>query len=167
MARPGGFHWVIRGRLGGMQRPGLLRDEEEDLRALSSLGARYLVSLTEEPFPKERLSRYGVVGIHFPILDMGVPELAAAAQLVSAIDGHIEAGMPTVLHCKAGLGRTGTLLACLLVYRNFSAVGATHEVRSVNPLYIQSEAQLEFVSRFAEYLERESARDSEASRRSS
>jgi atypical dual specificity phosphatase len=152
-SRPGGFHWVIKGRLGGMQRPGLLRDEDDDLKALSSLGAQYLVSLTEEAFPPERLAKYGVVGIHFPIVDMGVPELQAAAQLIASINRRVDAGMPTILHCKAGLGRTGTLLACLLVFRDFTAVAAINEVRCVNPRYIQSDEQLQFISQFAEYLE--------------
>jgi atypical dual specificity phosphatase len=138
-----------------------LRDEEEDLRALGLLGAQYLVSLTEEAFPPERLARHGVVGIHFPIVDMGVPALESAVHLVASINRRVDAGLPTVLHCKAGLGRTGTLLACVLVYRGMSAVAAIHEVRCVNPRYIQSDAQLEFIARFAEALEHDPTRHHE------
>lgn len=146
--RPGGFHWVIAGKLGGMQWPGLLSDESTDLNGLAALGVQQLVSLTEEPFDSRKLSAFGIQSVHFPIPDMGVPLRDAAAALCVRICTWIDAGRPTVVHCKAGLGRTGTLLACVLVARGFDSVRAIHHVRQVNPRYIQSEAQLKFVGEF-------------------
>jgi atypical dual specificity phosphatase len=55
-----------------------------------------------------------------------------------------------VVHCHAGLGRTGTVLAALLVWEGAEARTAIAHVRSVNPRFIQSEAQLAFIRRFAE-----------------
>jgi len=150
--RPGGFHWVIAGRLGGMQQPGLLREMEEDLRALAQLGCRRLVSLTEERMRPEVLERYGISGQHFPMPDMGVPSLEDAERLSSLVSAWIDDGAATVLHCKAGLGRTGTMLACTLVYRGDHPVRAIDQVRSINPFYIQSRAQLDFISQFARHL---------------
>jgi atypical dual specificity phosphatase len=154
---PGGFHWVLPKQLGGMQRPGLLREETDDLDGLVALQVRHLVSLTEVPFPGEPLEQRGIQGLHCPIEDMNVPSLEGARELCACIDGWLEAEERVVLHCKAGLGRTGTLLACVLVYRGDSSVHAIHCVRQVNPLYIQSEIQLAFIDEFAHYL---SLRDS-------
>lgn len=150
--RPGGFHWVLPGRLAGLQRPGLLSDLEADLGALRQMNIRTLVTLTEEPFDVRLLSAWGIISVHFPIVDMDVPVLADASAMCRRLSALIAAGEPVALHCKAGLGRTGTMLACILVYRGEPAVRAVHRVRSVNPLYIQSERQLAFVAEFEAYL---------------
>ena len=150
--RPGGFHWVLAGRLGGMQQPGLLRDREQDLSALANLGCRVLVSLTEEAFDPEILNPFTITAEHFPIVDMGVPTLTDAEKLCQRVSLWMDEGTATIFHCKAGLGRTGTMLACTLVYRGENPVRAIEQVRAINPYYIQSRTQLDFVSRFANYL---------------
>lgn len=153
LVRPGGFHWILKDQLGGMQRPGLLQNEEDDLLALVDLHCHYLVTLTEHPYSgADRLPTLGIDSVHFPIEDMGVPHLQAAKDLCRKIDRWIRRGDVAVLHCKAGLGRTGTMLACALVYRGLDAVRAVDRVRGVNPRYIQSEVQLEFIHEFEEYL---------------
>jgi len=153
---PGGFHWILRDRLGGMQWPGLVREETDDLRALAALRVDVVVSLTESAFDARRLQAVGVRGEHFPIADMGVPRLEDAEDLCLRISRWIDDGRSVVLHCKAGLGRTGTVLACVLVQRGSEPVAAIHRVRSTNPLYIQSDQQLEFVTEFATHLKAKS-----------
>ncbi len=154
---PGGFHWILRGVLGGMQRPGLLVEEEDDLNALQRLGVTMLVTLTEEPYPAAKLAPFGVDAVHFPIRDMGVPSLADARDLCAQLAPRIKRGEPTILHCKAGLGRTGTMLACCLVFGGVEPLRAIHEVRQINPLYIQSQEQLEFISAFGPYVRESSS----------
>jgi atypical dual specificity phosphatase len=150
-AFPGGFHWIVPGLLGGMQQPGLLRDEAEDLAALHRLGCRRLLTLTEAPYNSMALARLGIEGRHFPVADMGVPSVSAAHTLVTEILAWLDSGICTVVHCKAGLGRTGTMLACVEVGKGQSAVKAIERVRSINPYYIQSRSQLNFISRYESY----------------
>jgi atypical dual specificity phosphatase len=142
---PSGFRWLVPGRLGGMARPGLLRDEAEDLDALRRLGVRVLVTLEETAPPPERLAAYGLVGEHLPIPDMGAPGLDDALALLARTRAHVAGGRPTVFHCKGGLGRTGTLLAACLVADGRPALYALEEVRAACPGYVQSEAQIEFL----------------------
>ena len=152
--QPRDFHWVIMGLLAGMQKPGLLGDTEEDLEGLHELGIRVLVSLTEDPFDEIKLAAYNIHGEHYPIVDMSVPTLQEAESMCRRISSLIETNQPTVLHCKAGLGRTGTMLACVLVYRGMDPMRAIEAVRTVKPGYIQTEGQLDFVAEFAAYLGR-------------
>lgn len=146
---PRGLHWVKRGALAGLPRPGLLVDAEEDVAGLFSLGIGALVSLEEtRTVPDELLSRYHIESIWFPITDMAAPTIAAADALCDAIGTRIGKSVPVAVHCRAGLGRTGTVLAAYLIAEGQSALDALEAVRCVQPRFVQSDEQIKFLSDF-------------------
>jgi atypical dual specificity phosphatase len=147
---PEHFHWVIPQRLAGMGAPGLLRDVHEDLAAISSAGIAHLVTLTEEPLSRELLRPYGIGVRHHPIRDMGVPAIGTTASVLREVQHEIEAGKGVAFHCRAGLGRTGTMLASYLVWTGTGPRAALAAVRAIRAGYVQSRAQEQFVHRFAE-----------------
>ncbi len=152
--QPRSLKWILKGRLGGMRMPGLLGPLDADLASLQRLGCRALISLrSEERVEQSTLSAYGIEGLHFPIVDMGTPSPELALEICRTIERFLQRDRPTVIHCKAGLGRTGTMLACFLVYRKSTAVAAVESVRAVNPHYIQNQEQVEFVGVFERFLE--------------
>ncbi|MGH7754058.1 MAG: protein-tyrosine phosphatase family protein [Gemmatimonadales bacterium] len=53
-----------------------------------------------------------------------------------------------MVHCAAGQGRTGTVLACALVHRGLSAEEAIRTVRRLRPPSIDTDAQEAFVHTF-------------------
>jgi len=58
-----------------------------------------------------------------------------------------------MVHCLAGLGRTGTILASYLIkYQNMSADEAIQKVRDQRPGSIQSYPQEEIIFRFSKSL---------------
>lgn len=145
---PAHFAWLLPDRLAGMGKPGLMRDPEHDIEAIAHAGITQLVSLTMQPFPVTTLSPFGIEGRHFPIQDMGIPAVGSTIGLCSSIDRTLKHGGRVAVHCHAGLGRTGTVLAAYLIYKGSDAESAIARVRAQNPKYIQSAAQSDFLRRF-------------------
>lgn len=147
---PRGLHWVRRNSLCGLPRPGLLVDAEEDVAGLYSLGVTALVSLEEtRTVPAELLAQYSIESLWLPIVDMAAPRIAEASAICADIRDRIRRGGSVAVHCRAGLGRTGTILAAYLVFEGDSALDALEAVRCVQPRFVQSDEQVEFLTEFA------------------
>lgn len=95
--------------------------------------------------------RQGVRTLWFPIPD-GLPPLSMAAScvLVRELVGELTAGRRVIVHCYAGLGRSGTIAACVMVALGATAERAVDRVRAVRPGAIASEGQALFVEAFEE-----------------
>jgi atypical dual specificity phosphatase len=145
---PSHLRWVSP-QLAGMARPGLVREIDHELGAVAAAGIRLVVSLTETPLARDDLERHGLFGVHFPIRDMSVPELAATARLCELVARWLAAGHGgVVMHCHGGIGRTGTLLATQLVHAGRPAADAIRTVRAAIRHAIQTAEQEEFVHRY-------------------
>jgi atypical dual specificity phosphatase len=151
---PRGFHWLKKGVLAGTPRPGLLAEVSEDLESLQRVGIRVLVTLEEEAFDTALLQPFGIIGLHLPVPDMSVTTPEATARLCQQVARYQSEGHPVALHCRAGLGRTGTHLTCQLIYEGTGAHEALEQVRRVEPGWVQSEEQVAFLRLFAEHCKR-------------
>jgi atypical dual specificity phosphatase len=70
-------------------------------------------------------------------------------QTVSAIAKAHDRQMGVGVHCGAGLGRTGVVLACYLVHKGSGAQNAIAKVRRLRPGSIETEEQADAVIDFA------------------
>jgi len=146
---PRNFHWLVRGRLGGTSRPGLAREIEIDLAALRRVGATVLYTLTEEWRPPvAEIGAAGLKSVHVPITDMAPPTPQVAAKACAEIERYLQQGEVVVHHCHAGRGRTGTLLACQLIWHGATAEEAFRSVRMANRHWIESAEQEAFLEAF-------------------
>ena len=92
--------------------------------------------------------------LHVHSNDMGVPEFDDLVHAVDFIHTRITSNEPVMVHCLAGLGRTGTILACYLIkYKKMSADDAIQKVRNERPGSIQSFPQEEMIFQFAKSLQ--------------
>ena len=147
---PRGFRWVEPGRYGGTPQPGIVANIQFDLEALKRVGTSVLVTLTEEPLIHADLfTEAGIVVIHVPIDDMTAPDLDTAVALCEQCRQFAEEGEVVVYHCKAGIGRTGTMLAAQLIWEGLGSRDAMARVRAAEPKYIQSSEQETFLVQFA------------------
>jgi protein-tyrosine phosphatase len=94
-----------------------------DLASIAATGANLLVTLveaTELPLSladwRAEAAAAGLALLHLPIPDFGVPDAAfEAAWREADLTGRLVRGETVALHCRAGLGRTGTIAARLVV----------------------------------------------------
>ena len=90
--------------------------EGADYKELADNGVKVLVSLHKPAGNvKDFCARYGIEWSYYPVADYGVPQNAGSFDtLVSKIIGHMDSDRPVCVHCYAGVGRTGLVLACIV-----------------------------------------------------
>lgn len=132
------------------------RDLRADLAAIEAWGADALVSLLEgrefdrlgvATFPQAILAT-NLAWHHIPIPDMQVPgsaAMAAWARSGPVILDTLRDGGRIALHCAAGLGRTGTVAAKILVSLGVPPDEAIARVRQARPGTIETAGQEAFV----------------------
>lgn len=117
---------------------------DDEFSGLHDGGLRQVVSLLEdhEAFElslsdeRELCERHGLSFISYPIPDRGVPPTVRSfADLTRCIYEESAGGRSTVVHCRAGIGRTGLVAAGVLLHAGFGvdeALDRISERRGIN-----------------------------------
>jgi atypical dual specificity phosphatase len=138
------FYWVEEGWLAGSSRPGGLRDMNlpEDLEELQAHGIGAIVSLTETPIDEFAIESAGMTYAHIPIVDMTAPSPLQILQALDAIDQAHADGRAVLVHCAAGQGRTGTVLAAWRIRQGVTTDEAIAEIRLVCDHAVENDLQI-------------------------
>jgi atypical dual specificity phosphatase len=146
---PAGFSWVVPDMIAGCPMPGVSAPMGYDLDLLANIGITVLITLTEEDIYQTELAAAGLSNVHLPIYDREAPSLSQMHMLLLKMQKLIAEGEVLAVHCLAGLGRTGTVLAAWMIKEGgLSSEEAIRRLRLINPGFIQSAVQETFLAEF-------------------
>ena len=136
-------YWVLPGEFLAGEHPGRGTDTaaqtRERLRRLMDAGIDCFVDLTlpdELPSYEEELPE-GVEYLRFAVRDHGIPaQREHMLEILSHIERALRAGRRVYVHCRAGIGRTGTVAGCFLIERGETGDSA---IERLNDLWQQSQ----------------------------
>lgn len=142
---PTGFVWVEKGKVAGSGYPA----SRSQLEWLVKNGIGSILTLTEEPLPKEWLEGLSVRVWHVPMKDHETPSVKSIEAGVRFIEDQTGRGRAVLVHCLAGEGRTGCVLSAYMVRaKGMGAEEAIKALRKLKPEFVEKR-QEETVREFA------------------
>jgi atypical dual specificity phosphatase len=154
--RPTNFSWVIDGKLAGSGLP----MNYSQFFWLIKHGIKTIITVREVPLPSiwftdsiDNTNNGNIDYLHLRVEDYGAPSIEEIDNAVDYIQHQIDNEKPVMVHCAAGKGRTGTILAAYLLKKeNLTAEQAIKKIRNVRPGSIQSNIQEMTISLYENYL---------------
>lgn len=150
--RPTNFSWVIKDKLAGSGMP----MNYSQFLWVTTHGVKAIVTVREVPLPSKWFSNGNsddVDYFHLRVEDYGAPSLEEIDNTIDYIQQQISNKKPVMVHCAAGRGRTGTILAAYLIKKeNLTVNQAIKKIRSMRPGSIQSDRQEMALYVYEQYL---------------
>jgi hypothetical protein len=134
------FYWVVPGRLLAGEHPYGMDDADarNRIRFLRAAGVNYFIDLTQPyEMPEYRhLLPVDAKYLRSPIADVEVPrEVVQMQDIQKRIRAALIFGRCVYIHCRAGIGRTGTVAGCYLAETGLDGKAA---LKQLNLLWRQS-----------------------------
>lgn len=135
------------------------RDLCLDLDVIHKWGAGTILTLIEADELKmlgvsdlgERVRERGMSWMHLPIKDLHAPGRdfeTVWPELAKSLSKQLAEGGRVLVHCRGGLGRAGTVAACLLIEMGVAPAEAVRRVRRARPGAIETAVQERYVLAF-------------------
>ena len=116
------LNWVIPNKLCALSAPTGSDAAQHAVKVFKQGKVRHLIKLNDDaPYDEGFFRKNGVEVHNFFFPDGSAPEIGLVERFLNLTS--LLSGEGFAVHCKAGLGRTGTLIACYILNRHGSAFG--------------------------------------------
>jgi len=145
--KPTNFSWVIEDTLAGSGMP----TSREEVDWIKENGIKAILTLTEDPLPSKWLDNIDY--LHIPTVNGSAPDMEDIEHATDFIDKNLKNNRSAMVHCAAGKGRTGTILAAYFMkYKGMDVRNAIEKVREVRPGSVENGSQEIALSLFEKHL---------------
>lgn len=141
------FSWFEPGRVAAFRNPRRAPSPQAAVEFLRRQGVEWLLCLDDRCWSLPGGDWAETLHAHLP--DGEGPPPPRAREMVAGLEGALAAGRVAGVHCAEGMGRTGTVLALLLVSRGLSPAEALSEAeRRRKPYFLLNGRQRAAVAAF-------------------
>lgn len=148
--------WVVPGELCGMSLPFIHPDRHDtpgaaldafpdELPSLWRAGIRGIVCLLNMPGAAATYKAAGFACHLLPLADGAAPTPVEFQHFLNFLAEQRAQSNPVAVHCEAGIGRTGTLLAGYLIMTGLTPQSAVAQVRALRRGAVETTRQLQFL----------------------
>ena len=143
------FSWILEGALAASHGP----VSQRDLMYLKLQEVKVVSRMESDTISGEGMD---LADLFEPVEDGQPPSIEQIVRMNHFIEAQIETWEhPVVVTCYAGMGRTGTVLACYMVYVGYEPTAAIEYIRRHRPGSIQTAVQEAAVHEYSEFLKEE------------
>src|SRR5579883_1737912 len=126
-------YWAVPGLLLAGEHPSGFNPDatRQRLEQLLAAGVECFLDLTHpsEIEPYDQALPFHIEYLRKPIRDHGLPERREhMMEILDCLHDALRSGRPAYVHCRAGIGRTGMVIGCLLVERGLTGEQALDEL---------------------------------------
>lgn len=141
------FSWIVRKKIAGSSIP----QTDSHFDFLEFKGIKVIINLTGIPTSDKIKDRFELH--HLEIPDFGTPDFELIDKFWEIYKKAEEESKPVVVHCFAGCGRTGLVLACWALLSNMesNSDGAISSIRAMRPCSIEIREQEMFITEYESY----------------
>jgi protein-tyrosine phosphatase len=158
------IYWITEissARLATMPKPRGDEWLEDEIRSLREMGVDVLVSmLTDEEIVEVALldeplqcARNGIEFLRYPIPDHSAPPLnEKITAFIGELWQRVAAGKSIAIHCRAGLGRSSMIAACVLVSAGIDPISACEMIGAARGFTVpETDDQRKLIADFAKH----------------
>ncbi len=137
------FSWIRENVIAGSAGPVI----DKQFEFLDDKGIEVIINLADIQYELSKELKDKFYLYNLSITDFSIPTELNVMEFWSICKKHMDLKNPIVVHCHAGCGRTGTMLAIwiLLTQQVKTGIEAIHLIRRLRPCSIETEEQEDFV----------------------
>lgn len=142
------FSWIVENFLAASEYP----DSEEKFKFLKENKIRSIITLSEKKLPDYLIEKYKIRYLYLPVKDFDVPKLEQVKKFIYWINLMESWEIPTLIHCDAGIGRTGTFVAIYFLLKGYSPRESIELLKRKRNFGIETLKQEAFIYELSEIL---------------